>query len=255
MHPSRLASLPLGPLAGVSSGSCPGLLRACRVPLASDGPQAIVLAFDAVAFDPRAFAAHGIACPAAIARSVRKRQAEFFFGRYAARIGLSALAAPRVQIGIGAQREPVWPAGLIGSIAHGHGLAAAVVAPATSLEAVGIDLEACAQGEALAAIRQCALDDEEAALLCGLSQDPQDIARFATLVFSAKESFFKAAFPSVGRFFGFEAVKVCGLEPAQGRLVLRPVEGLGAAFPRGGRVPVGFAFVDPGTVMTWVCRR
>src|ERR1700679_1440183 len=81
-----------------------------------------LITFDIEYFCPEAFAATGIACPPSVARAVRSRQAEFFFGRLAARSVLAALNAPPGEVSVGASREPVWPPGIVGSISHTHAI-------------------------------------------------------------------------------------------------------------------------------------
>jgi hypothetical protein len=62
-------------------------------------------------------------------RSLRKRQTEFFFGHLAARQALAAIEAgiASADIGIGAAREPLSPAGVISSITHDRRLTARAV--------------------------------------------------------------------------------------------------------------------------------
>ncbi|MDQ3269528.1 MAG: hypothetical protein M3Q11_04985, partial [Pseudomonadota bacterium] len=67
-----------------SRWAAPASLRAAEVRqlVAADGLALPVhlLRFDTGSFVPSEFAACAIACPASVARSVRKRQAEFLFG-------------------------------------------------------------------------------------------------------------------------------------------------------------------------------
>ncbi|MGW8340309.1 4'-phosphopantetheinyl transferase family protein [Xanthomonas axonopodis] len=149
-------------------------------------------------FSPDAFARCAIACPPAIVRSVRKRQAEYFFGRLAARHALyqqGLVTHPdTVQIATGDAREPVWPKAAAGSISHSHRLAISAVAPADRWRSIGIDLEHLASPDAQAALRATVVNASELALLKTL-HDAGDLALDAllTLVFSAKESLFKAS--------------------------------------------------------------
>jgi len=59
---------------------------------------------------------------------VGKRINEFTHGRYCARTAMSMLDMSPAPIGKGANREPLWPTGVIGSITHTSTAAAAVVA-------------------------------------------------------------------------------------------------------------------------------
>jgi 4'-phosphopantetheinyl transferase EntD len=78
---------------------------------------------------------------AAIARAVAKRRFEFRAGRACARQAVVELGGPAGAIGRGPAGEPIWPAGFTGSITHTDDLAAAVVARASAIRAIGLDME------------------------------------------------------------------------------------------------------------------
>lgn len=130
---------------------------------------------------------------AAIARAVPARQREFAGGRLAARLALARLGLPEAPIAMGADRAPIWPDGLHGSITHAAGLCLAAVSADPALAGLGIDLE---PDEALPPdlIPEILLPEE------------RDLP--ARLVFSAKEAVFKALYPIVGHVFGFDAVRL-----------------------------------------------
>ncbi|UNE64529.1 4'-phosphopantetheinyl transferase family protein [Xanthomonas oryzae] len=216
--------------------------------------QAMDFASDQFSLD--AFARCAMACPPAIVRSVRKRQAEYFFGRLAARHALHqqdlVVHPDTVQIASGNAREPIWPKTAVGSISHTHRLAMSAVAPADRWRGIGIDLEHLADPDAQAALRATVVNASELALLQRL-HDAGDATLDAllTLVFSAKESLFKASFAAVGRYFDFSAAQVTGVDVAAGCLQLRLCESLCPSLPAGHLCPVGFGWVDPQTVVTY----
>ncbi|KAB7762974.1 phosphopantetheinyl transferase [Xanthomonas maliensis] len=241
------------------AASLPGLHQQWQCTLPWPDATALrvqILAFGRDAFATEAFAQADIACPAAIARSVRKRQAEYFFGRLAARQAMRQQAlidpAAPVQVGTGGAREPLWPPGIIGSISHTERLAAAAVVPAESRRGIGIDLEHLVSPEAREALLAAVVNPVELDLLhtvqmaCGWTHDA-----LLTLVFSAKESLFKASFAAVGRYFDFAAAHVVEVQPAVGRLQLRLCETLCQQLPAGQLCTIGFAWVDPQTVITY----
>lgn len=228
-------------------GAWQGQLTACDgTPLAVEG-----LAFDALSFSPAMFSAFDIDCPDSVARSVPKRQAEFFFGRLAARRALvrADRALAQAQIPIGEARAPGWPRGMIGSISHTQGLAAAVATAAGPWRGIGIDLERVVDEKAAAALQAMAVDAAELAQLRALAGS-QPVNALLTTVFSAKESLFKGAYAAVGRYFDFSAARVVTLDPARGRLQLRLTETLCPQFVQGQECEVGFDQVDAGTVIT-----
>jgi enterobactin synthetase component D len=200
--------------------------------------------FSAEALTPAAFADHGVALPAHIARSVRKRQAEYFHGRLAARHALAAAGLPVLEIGTGAGRQPLWPFGTIGSITHNGRRAGAVALPAGAWHGVGIDIESPATPEALDSLASLAVDADELRLL-GAHR-----ATLLPLVFSAKESFYKAAYGDVGRFFDFSAVRVTAIDAAS--LTFAVAEPLSARWCVGTTVRAHWRALPDGDVLTAV---
>jgi 4'-phosphopantetheinyl transferase EntD len=132
----------------------------------------------------------------AIENAVPKRRAEFAHGRHLARAALAALGAAPVAVQVGPDREPLWPGGFVGSITHTEGLVAAVVARTTHLGAVGIDAEAAT-----------ALPTETRPLILLPSEYSADEIT-ETLIFSAKESIYKAVFPLARLWIDFQEVEV-----------------------------------------------
>jgi enterobactin synthetase component D len=208
-----------------------------------------------ITFRPESFRADahcrtGIPMPAAISRSVRKRQAEYFYGRLAARMALADLGIHTDDIGSGTNREPLWPTGAIGSITHSQRQAAAIALPIGIWQGVGIDLEGAVGAEAIGSVEQLALCAAELDVLSQLPQMPHNI--LVALVFSAKESFFKATFAAVGRYFGFEAIRITGVDIAGRRLHFTTVETLCSAWPSGKRGIIGFTLLDAAVLTAFV---
>jgi enterobactin synthetase component D len=230
----------------------PGVRRVDELPVAGAGPlTSCLLTLDNTPFDPALFALENVDRPLMIARSSPRRQAEFFFGRLAARIALSRCGVTGVDVWAGASREPVWPEQVAGSLTHCRGYAAAAVSRCSKRSAIGIDLEHLATGEALEALRAVVLDEEERRWIetFGASIGAPWLV---TLAFSAKESLYKAAFPTVGRFFGFESAKLAEWRPRENLLTLRVTENLAPKLPLGRIVEVSYDMVSPDVLFTCV---
>jgi 4'-phosphopantetheinyl transferase EntD len=137
---------------------------------------------------------------ALIARAVPKRRTEFATGRHCARTALGALAIAPAPILPGQGGAPQWPPGIVGSITHCDGYRAAAVARASEVITIGLDAEP-AQWLPAEVLQLVALPDERDRL--------GDLARAAPgvcwdrLLFSAKESVYKAWFPLARRWLGF----------------------------------------------------
>ena len=164
-----------------------------------------------------------------VARAVAKRRAEFTTVRTCARMALAELGRPPVPVLTGPKREPLWPAGIVGSLTHCTGYRAAAVAPATLLASLGIDAE---PHEALpdGILDRVALPAERVAL----ARLPAGV-HWDRLLFSAKESVYKTWFPLARRWLGFEEAVLefsPGPEPERGTFT---AEVLVAGMAVGGR--------------------
>ncbi len=138
-----------------------------------------------------------------VMRAVSKRQFEFATGRWLARRALIALGYPATEVLARSDRQPQWPAVVVGSITHSAGFAAVAVAPCTAYAGVGIDLEQIGRvGDEL--LPRLLTPKEIARYHPG--RDQQDID--ATLIFSAKEACYKLLFPLFGAFIGFHEVEI-----------------------------------------------
>jgi 4'-phosphopantetheinyl transferase EntD len=213
-----------------------------------------MIRFDAHQFNPRIFNDANIACPESIARSVIRRQAEFFFGRACAKEALYAMGIPDVPVPIGKNREPVWPIRVVGSISHNAMFAAAIVAPASTYCGIGIDIETVPSSAALDSIAATVVSSTELALLQSQSCHSR-LELLLTAVFSAKESFFKATFNEVGLYFGFDAINVETIDMKAGSIFFRQNIDLSPTLPAGTRHQVSVYMVERDTLCTLFARR
>lgn len=142
-----------------------------------------------------------------VAKAVPKRRAEHAAGRACARAALSALGHQPGPIPRDAERgAPLWPTGIVGSITHCDGYRAAAVARATDVLAIGIDAEP--HGPLPDGVLDVILaTPEERAALAALSAAvPQ--TRWDRLLFSAKETVYKAWYPYHRRMLGFKEAEL-----------------------------------------------
>jgi 4'-phosphopantetheinyl transferase EntD len=142
---------------------------------------------------------------AVIAQAVDKRRREFTTARACARAALDKLGLPPVPIVPGPRGAPGWPAGIVGSITHCAGYRAAAVARDRDVVTIGLDAE---PHEPLpAGVLGAIASPGEQAAVAALAT-----ARAGTcwdrMLFSAKESVYKAWFPLTGRWLGFEEASV-----------------------------------------------
>ncbi|MGW0195687.1 4'-phosphopantetheinyl transferase family protein [Nonomuraea sp. NPDC003201] len=140
-----------------------------------------------------------------VTRALRGRRQEFATGRHLARSGLVRLGLPPVGIPKGERGAPRWPEGVVGSITHCAGYRAAAVARTDDLLALGIDAEP--HGPLPSEVLKLVATPAEGARLERLAGGNPRIA-WDRVLFSAKESVYKAWYPLAGSFLDFDAVEV-----------------------------------------------
>jgi 4'-phosphopantetheinyl transferase EntD len=159
----------------------------------------------AEAFDDRE---HVVLFPeeeAVVARAVDKRRREFATARGCARRALAALGRPAVPIVPGERGAPSWPAGIVGSMTHCDGYRAAAVAPADRVRTVGMDAEP--NGPLPDGVLDAIATPPELAWLAEREGDGSEVC-WDRLLFSAKESIYKAWFPLTRRWLDFDEAVV-----------------------------------------------
>lgn len=144
-----------------------------------------------------------------IARAIPKRRREFAAGRRAARAAMAELGLPATPIPVGAQRAPLWPDGIVGSIAHCDTLCIAAVS--RTHHSLGIDIEPAAPLPP--DLEDIICTPTERAWLDTLPPDTRSLR--ARQIFCAKEAFYKAQYLLTGRVIGFQQVDL-RLEQKQG---------------------------------------
>lgn len=141
------------------------------------------------------------------------RKEEFVAGRFCAvqaakNIGLALNALPS-----SASRAPMWPDGIIGSISHSKKLAISCVSKPEAFDSVGIDAEEILSQE---------LDIQDTiASPAELSLIRSNFRLGLTVIFSAKEAFYKALYPKVKCFIDFKEVELVKIDLQRGDLELK----------------------------------
>ena len=146
---------------------------------------------------------------------------------------------------MGADRVPRWPAGATGSITHTDGFCAAVVARSARIRALGLDAERENSVKPDLWRRICT-----AAELAGLrEQDEHTALGAATLLFSAKEAFYKCQHALTGQWLGFSDISIT-IESH--RFTVRPTGTLQIAGHSPGPWHGRYLF-EAGLVITGIC--
>ena len=159
--------------------------------------------------------AQGLVYPeelALVEGAVQVRLREFTAGRCCARKAMERFGYGNFALLSRKDRAPIWPVGLVGSIAHTDKYSAAAVGLEEEIFSIGLDLERLGRvGEDLYA---SLFVERELDWLSDREEGEKGF--FATLIFSAKECFFKFQYPIARRFLGFDEVRVL-VDPARRR--------------------------------------
>lgn len=136
------------------------------------------------------------------------RQAEFITGRYLARKALLELGSPETIVPVGKNRAPRWPTGFVGSISHTNDIVYCAVARLRSLDVLGIDIERLFDEKTTNGISDSIVKKQEMDMIINLRMP---LTWALTVVFSAKESLFKALYPRLGVYFDFLDVDIVNI--------------------------------------------
>jgi 4'-phosphopantetheinyl transferase EntD len=180
----------------------------------------------------------------AVRDAVAKRVEEFAAGRVCARAALAQLGIADAPLLRGPDRRPVWPSGVVGSITHTDRYCAAAVARSSAFLGIGIDVERV--GRLTRDVQQRICSPRELDRLGAMDDGARQDA--ATVIFSAKEAFYKSQSGLDGAMSDFLDVE---LRLHEGVFVVEPRRPLAAGLDRAG-VLSGRYVVDSGLVFTGI---
>lgn len=147
-----------------------------------------------------------------VAGALVKRVQEFQAGRAAGREALASLGVTNASILVGRNREPVWPAGVVGSITHCVDFCGAVVCKEDTVKAIGIDAEPLFSVSP--EVESIVCTDEEISMARALPISSK--VDWLTIIFCAKEAFYKCQFGITGFLLDFKDVSLTFCSNSQG---------------------------------------
>ena len=132
-------------------------------------------------------------------RAVQKRKVDFYLGRAAAHCALKEINVCDFPVLKGINNEPLWPQGVVGAISHCGEIALATVTHREIAAGVGIDIEIIAPKilEDIAP-QVCTIRE-----FAWVNKRNGEKTERLLMIFSAKESIFKAFFPITNVFLDF----------------------------------------------------
>lgn len=110
-------------------------------------------------------------------------------------------------------RAPLWPENVCGSISHSSNYIFVAMAEKSHLRSMGIDIET--RGRIKKEIRSHIQNEKDIQQHADLEE-----LDLLTLIFSAKEALYKALFPLVSQFFGFDAASLTSINVNKGEFII-----------------------------------
>ncbi|MPY23779.1 4'-phosphopantetheinyl transferase superfamily protein [Shewanella psychropiezotolerans] len=199
-------------------------------------------------YDERLFLQYNFKFPSELKGAVPKRCAEFLAGRLVARQALQQLTNEPHQVLSAYDRAPIWPSGIIGSITHTSTQAIAVTAYRRHHQIIGVDLENWIETEVAREISSEIIDSRESELI---THSKLEFNQGLTLLFSAKESLYKALYPKVKYFFGFECAQVNTVDIDTGQFFISLTCDLNNDYPKGWGIKGRF-LQEKDTILTLI---
>jgi 4'-phosphopantetheinyl transferase EntD len=186
-----------------------------------------------------------------LARAVPKRVGEFVAGRLCARRALAEFGIIDFALRVRQDRAPQWPEGIVGSISHTTGLCVAAVAAEHFIAALGIDCEVV--GDVGTELWATICGDAETKWLHSLPAEERPAA--VTLIFAAKEAFYKCQYPLTTEWLDFHDLQITVDDwgPDRSRCTIRASRPLAIAarvqFPMTGAYLFREGFVTAGVAV------
>ena len=226
----------------------PFIVSATVRPLAAY-PDVLLLnvQFNEAHFTPDLFDSLNIPFPARLQKAVNKRRAEYLASRYCLQQALTRMDVTQFILHNDEDRAPLWPEGIRGSLSHTHRRICALLTRRNDV-LPGIDCEQMMTEEHASEMAHMIVNPAEKALLERLELP---FACAVTIVFSAKESLYKAIWPELRRFMDFSAAEVVDWDAQNTRLTLRLTDTFSVEFYAGREFTVEVE-LQPDTVLTWV---
>ncbi|MGD9425371.1 4'-phosphopantetheinyl transferase family protein [Pantoea sp. NSTU24] len=202
-------------------------------------------------FDPQHYRdalaeAWGIRLPERLQRAVVKRRAEYLASRLLVRAVMAEFGIADFILTNAPDRSPRWPEGIQASLSHTTGTL--VVAATRQNLAIGVDVERWMAENTAHETAGYLMNAREQQLLRTL---PVSFNAAATLLFSLKESLYKALWPQLHQPMEFTDAALVTVDWSQQRALLRLTRTFSTDFPAGTTLQATFLW-QPHQVITQV---
>ena len=180
--------------------------------------------------------------------ATRKRKASFLAGRLCAAKAIQSYN-PCLSTAVGMDRggAPIWPDGVVGSITHTDRYVSAAVGSKNQWLGIGIDSEEIIDLDNVKPLKMLVMLAEESSLFSESSLSEPELT---SLIFSAKESFFKCFHPLGQQRLDFRSVRIVDIQERSLTFRIHLNHFVGPGFPAGfelmGKYEIGDGVVHTG---------
>lgn len=203
-------------------------------------------AFDQQAFHPRLFDQFAIPCPSSLQAASAKRQAEYLASRWLVREILIHYGVQDFILSNAVDRTPQWPKGFSGSLSHCCGQVFLVTDPCGRL--AGNDTERWVSPQVADEITPLLMTAQDQRLINTFRQDQ---AQMVTLLFSLKESLYKALWPQVHCEMDFLDAELTAVDFDNRTAVLQLTRNIAESWQAGDKFHFRFALSEQ-SVFSWL---
>ncbi len=165
----------------------------------------------------------GIELPNQLSNAIVKRKAEYLAGRYCAKQALKHAGCPASMIDIKPNKPPIWPKGFSGSISHTSYSAVAIAHQSPHIS-IGIDIENMISEKTINRIKRRIVNKDEEELIEKLG--PHHATFNISLIFSIKESFYKAVNLLTKNRLSFKSISITSIDHQHNRATYSTNESL-----------------------------
>lgn len=193
-------------------------------------PQPVAVAwcyFQQAAWRPELHQEWQLPLPSCLQNAVTKRKAEHLASRWLVQQTLAHFEVPDFILHNAPDRSPIWPDGIQASLSHSGDCVMLAVTHAPLC--VGIDVEQIMAAETAQQTADMLMNTAERAYLSAL---PLPFAVSATLLFSLKESLYKALWPTLRQPMDFHQAELVALDLPHQCASLRLCQHFSVDFPR-----------------------
>lgn len=215
-----------------------------------NSPEIWAVKYDEQHFSLSLYEYFKIPFPIQLQGSVVSRLSSYLSGRIAVRYALENLGEPTTHISIGRNGEPAWPADITGSITHSESLAIAICTNKSKGILVGIDTEQLTTSNKLENLKNIISNPSEVNKIIEVLGWPS-VGEAKLLIFSAKESLFKALHKYIQKYLDFDSLKLIDLDKESQIMKFIITKKLSESFKKNDKIYVKY-LIDKNNLVTLV---